>query len=133
MTSLDAAGRVGIVSPLISYFSPAHTFVLGAVKGHVACEDDVWVERIHSEHPKADTVGIGAAVSSSKASRWDLNPICSAVHGLIEVMVRVAGPQKRKRGVNDAQSIAGILEDTMYERPGGPGVVLLNVPSSSVM
>src|SRR4029077_14249076 len=49
-------------------------------------------------------------------------------HGLIEVMVRVAGPQKIKRGVNDAQSIAGILEDTMYERPKPAGIGALKRP-----
>ena len=43
-------------------------------------------------------------------------------------MVRVAGPQKIKRGVNDAQSIAGILEDTMYERPKLAGIGALKRP-----
>ena len=83
LVGVDAVRRIGIAPPM-SYLSPGYAFVIRAVKSHVACQDVLWVEWIHSEHPEADaTVGIGAAVSPSKASRCDLDPCRAAVHGLV--------------------------------------------------
>ena len=115
---MDAAGWIGIVAPLVSYFGPSRAFVIRAVKSLVASENDLWVDGIHGEHGKADiTAAAGAAVGTDRRARrvvirtnvrsagatgWYLNPSRSAVHGLVEVMVRVAGPQKIKRGVDHA-------------------------------
>src|SRR5439155_5383927 len=67
-------------------------------------------------------------ISPGRTSRWNLDPRRPAVHRLIEVMVRVAGPQKVKRRANHAQSIAGVLENTMYECPGLAGIGALKRP-----
>ena len=51
------------------YLSPCYAFVVGAVKSHVASEDDTWIEGIHIEHSNPDTVDVRAAVSAGRAPR----------------------------------------------------------------
>ena len=112
-----AAPLIGIAPPM-PYFCPSHTFVVGTIKSHVSADDDLWVDRIHGEHRETDVAAaVGAAVSTDRwarraaistnvrsagTMRWYLNPRRPAVHGLVEVMVRVAGPQKIEHGVDHA-------------------------------
>ena len=85
--------------PPVPYFFPTRPFIFGAIKGHIASEDDLRVGGIHGENREADTTGAigargdGAAVSLSKAIRWDLGPRRPAVKRFGEVMVWVAGAQ----------------------------------------
>ena len=69
-----------------------------------------------------------AAPSLVNAFRWDLGPLRTTVYRLVEVVVRIAGSQKVKRGVDHAQSIARTSQDTMYRRPGLAGIGALKRP-----
>src|SRR5438132_10804024 len=70
LVGMDAAGWIGIVAPLVSYFGPSRAFVIRAVKSLVASENDLWVDGVHGEHGKADiTAAGGAAVGRYRRAR----------------------------------------------------------------
>src|SRR5256885_5963228 len=95
-------------SPPVPYFCPTCPFVFGAIKGHVASENDLRVGGVHRENREADVIGVGAAVGSGEAMGRDLDPRRPAIHGLKEVMFWIAGAEKIKHGVHHAQSIGCI-------------------------